>query len=263
MLNLLMMTVAGLLAGTLGGLLGIGGGVILMPVLRFGLGLPAPQAIGTCVAAVFCTTLGGSAAHYRLGHVPLRSIVPITASGAASTALCSLLFLLLTPRSHWLDVGIGLVFSLVALRMMLDGMRTLQAGSGQELSAASEAGALTGRKIALGIISGVLPGLFGIGTGAILVPGFTYLLHQPMQIAIGSALACFALNALLSTIFKSAQGYVELAIALPICLGTLVGSQLGAALSRRFSAAMLKILFGVVFVWVSTRFFMAAWEAIQ
>jgi len=263
MQDLLMMTAAGLLAGMLGGLLGVGGGVILMPVLRFGVGLPAPYAIGTCIAAVFCTTLGGSFAHYRLGHVPVRLIVPVIVSGAVSATICSLFFVLLTPRSHWLDIGIGVVFSLVAIRIILDGAHLLRVRQGEDLPTTTAEGKYTGRKIGLGIISGVLPGLFGIGTGAILVPGFTYLLRTSMQVAIGSALACFALNALLSTVFKGAQGYIDLSIALPLCLGTLVGSQLGASMSRRFSSAALKMLFGVVFLWVSTRFYLAAWEVMK
>ncbi|MGD2154300.1 MAG: TSUP family transporter, partial [Gemmatimonadales bacterium] len=63
----------GLLAGALGGLLGIGGGIVLMPLLRFVIGLEPAYAAGTCVVAVFFTTLGGSYRHYRLGHLNVRS----------------------------------------------------------------------------------------------------------------------------------------------------------------------------------------------
>jgi uncharacterized membrane protein YfcA len=258
-IELLLMTGAGLTAGMLGGLLGIGGGVILMPVLRFGMGLPAPYAIGTCVAAVFCTTLGGSLAHHRLGNVPIRSIAPVMVSGALSSVVCSVLFGWLTPRSHWLDMGIGVVLSAIAVRMIVDGAH-LSGGTDVGAPESTAEGTYRFRKVGLGIVAGILPGLFGIGTGAILVPGFTYVLKTSIRVAIGSALACFALNAMLSTVFKAAQGYIDVSIALPICLGTLAGSQLGASMSRRFSSAALKILFGAVFLWVSTRFFVAALE---
>ena len=259
MQDLVFMLATGVLAGTLGGLLGIGGGVVLMPVLRFVVGLSAPYAIGTCVAAVCCTTIGGTFAHHRHGHVPVRSIMPVVISGAVSATICSILFVWITPRSHFLDLGIGVVFAIVAVRMILDGahiFRVREVDGPEDQTKAP----YTARKLGLGIVSGVLPGLFGIGTGAILVPGFTYLLRTSMQVAIGSALACFALNATLSAAFKGAQGYIDFAIALPICLGTLAGSQLGAALSRRSAADLLKVLFGAVFVWVSMRFFLAALE---
>ena len=90
----------GLLAGALGGLLGIGGGIVLMPVLRFGVGLSPALAAGTCILAVFFTTLGGSYRHYRLGHVELRSIIPIILSGPQACGLFSLLFSYLAQRGH-------------------------------------------------------------------------------------------------------------------------------------------------------------------
>ena len=79
----------GLLAGALGGLLGIGGGIVLMPLLRFTVGLSPAYAAGTCVVAVFFTTLGGSYRHHRLGHLNLRSIVPIIISGAVASGIFS------------------------------------------------------------------------------------------------------------------------------------------------------------------------------
>ncbi|MBW1871519.1 MAG: TSUP family transporter, partial [Deltaproteobacteria bacterium] len=83
----------GLLAGALGGLLGIGGGIVLMPLLRFVALLPPAYAAGTCVVAVFFTSLGGSYRHYRLGNINLRSITPVVISGAIASGVFSLLFI--------------------------------------------------------------------------------------------------------------------------------------------------------------------------
>ena len=112
----------GFLAGTLGGLLGVGGGIILMPLLRFVVGLAPARAAGTCILAVFFTTLGGSYRHFKLGHLDIRSIVPVIISGAVTTAAFSLLFLSLSSRERYLDLGIGLVLSLISIRMILEGI---------------------------------------------------------------------------------------------------------------------------------------------
>ena len=104
------------------------------------------------------------------------------------------------------------------------------------------------------MLAGILPGLFGIGTGAVLVPGFSYLLKAPIKVAIGSALVCFCANALISAVMKYAQGYVNLGLALPVCLGCLAGSQLGAVINHRMPSRVLKLMFGLVFAWVSFRF---------
>ena len=245
---------AGLVAGVLGGLLGIGGGIVLMPVLRFVLGLPPADAAGTCVVAVFCTTLGGGIKHYRLGHVPLSALMPVVLAGVFSTMLFSLVFVQLAQKANWLDLGIGMVFMLVAMRMLWDGVQSRHRETGSVSTPSPTLGGIQTRKITLGFIAGVLPGLFGIGTGAILVPGFSYLLRMPIKVAIGSALVCFCANAMISAMAKYAQGYVHLGIALPVCLGCLVGAQLGAAINHRVPSALLKILFGLVFSWVSLRF---------
>ena len=247
----------GLLAGMVGGLLGIGGGIVLMPVLRFVIGLSPAFAAGTCVLAVFFTTLGGGFKHYRLGHVPIRSLIPVIVSGAISTILFSMLFLYFARKEQWLDFGIGIVFMLVSMRMILDGIRSRKAQNIYKEPAVGLQNSFS-RKVILGGLAGILPGLLGIGTGAILVPGFTYLLNAAIKVAIGSSLVCFAVNALFSALLKSAQGYVDFAVAIPICLGTLVGSQIGAILNRRTPSAALRILFGLVFTYVSFRFILSA-----
>ncbi len=253
--EIMVLLITGLAAGLLGGLLGVGGGIVLMPVLRFIVGLPPAEAAGTCVVAVFFTTLGGGLKHYRLGHVPLRKLWPVILAGVVSTLLFSMLFLLLAQRGRWLDFGIGCVFVLLSLRMIWDAAVNWRKESENAASAASLVHETSSvRKVSLGVLAGILPGLFGIGTGAILVPGFSYLLKAPIKVAIGSALVCFCANALISAVMKYAQGYVHLGLALPVCLGCLAGSQLGAVINHRTPSRLLKLLFGLVFAWVSLRF---------
>ena len=111
--DILLLFSGGLLAGTLGGLLGIGGGIIIMPLLRFVFWLPPAHAAGNCILAVFFTTVGGGYRHYKLGNIRLKSIVPVIISGAIACGVFSLLFTQLTKQDHWLDFGIGLVFFLI------------------------------------------------------------------------------------------------------------------------------------------------------
>lgn len=253
--DVLLLFAGGLLAGVLGGLLGIGGGIVLMPLLRFVVGLSPAHAAGTCILAVFFTTLGGSYRHYRLGHVRIRAMIPVIIAGAAATVVFSLLFQHLATRERWLDLGIGLVFLLVSIRMIAEGVRRFpKQGPGEP--PIQEIGGTLLQKIATGGLAGVLPGLLGIGTGVILVPAFNLLLHVPIKIAMACSLACFSFNAFISSVFKFAQGFIELDVALPICLGTLLGANLGAILNKRFASNAVRILFGLLFFYISFRFFM-------
>ena len=244
----------GIIAGLLGGLLGIGGGIVLMPVLRFYLGLSPAVSAGTCIVAVFFTTLGGSFRHYKLGHVNIQSIIPVITAGAISTMVFSLVFLFFTQRERWLDLGTGVVFSFISLRMMVEGWGEFSRKKRKD-DTRSEIGGSMGGKLAIGGIAGILPGLLGIGTGAILVPAFVLFLKAPIKIAIGASLTSFSVNAFISALIKTFQGFVYLPVALPICLGTLIGSNIGAVMNKHSPSSFLKILFGLAFSYVSYQYF--------
>jgi len=102
--------------------------------------------------------------------------------------------------------------------------------------------------------AGALPGLLGIGAGAVLVPAFRLLLRWPIKTAMAASLACFAVNAGVSAMLKATQGYVDLAIALPASFGTFVGAILGATLNRRLPSRFLQLLFGIVFAYIAFKF---------
>ena len=173
----------GIFAGILGGLLGIGGGIVLMPILWFFVGLSPTVAAGTCILAVFFATLGGSFRHYKLGHVKIKSILPVIIAGAIFTPL------------------------------------------------------------------EIKPRCSAAGLGFIIIPaGF----NAPLEFLTG--FTCFSGNAFFSALLKFFQGFVYLPVALPICLGTVIGSNIGAVLNKRFPSSVLKILFGIAFSYVSYQY---------
>lgn len=255
-MDIVFLTTAGFAAGTLGGLLGIGGGVVLMPLLRFVVGLSPARAAGTCILAVFFTTLGGSYRHYKLGHLDARFTAPVIVSGALTTTAFSIAFVPISSHGRWLDFGIGLVFALISLRMILEGLPRAGTGRDAEPRGLRRENSLQTR-LFIGGAAGVLPGLLGIGTGVILVPAFTYLLSLPIKAAVASSLTSFCANAFVSSTFKLAQGFIDLRVALPICVGTLVGSNAGALLNKRFPNKTVKLIFGLVFSYVSLKFLIA------
>jgi uncharacterized membrane protein YfcA len=244
---------AGLLAGVLGGTLGLGGGVVLMPLLRFGVQLPPAHAVGTCALAVFFTTLGGSYRYYRLGRIPFRASAPVIVAGAVAAVIGSSLFTRLAADDRWLDLAIGVVFAWIALRMLLEGAFKLPYRRRAETPDATLRGSLPA-KVGIGAAAGILPGLLGIGAGGILVPAFTYLLRAPIKTAMAASLVCFCLNAFISSAFKLTGGFIDFELALPACLGTLFGANLGAALNGRLPSRVLKLGFGLVFGYVAWQF---------
>ena len=105
-----------------------------------------------------------------------------------------------------------------------------------------------------GLVAGTLAGT--LGTGGAPVPAFAFLLKTPIKAAAASP-ACFCCNSAVSAGFKYAQGSVDPHFALPLSLGARAGANLGALINRCFPPPGLKLLFGLVFAAVSTRFLLA------
>ena len=251
----MLLSFGGIIAGMLGGLLGIGGGILMMPLLRFVIGLEPAYAAGTCVVAVFFTTLSGSLKHFKLGHIDFSSILLVIISGFFSTLIFSLIFLYLSNKDIWLDVATGVVFSFVVLRMIWEGIAEYLKNRPITDSEAKIEGSILAKTL-IGSLAGILPGLLGIGTGAVLVPAFAFALKAPIKVAIGSSLACFSLNAFASSLLKLSQGFVQINMLIPLCLGTVIGARIGAAFNGKLNSPFLKILFGTVFIYVASKYLM-------
>ena len=203
---------------------------------------------------MFFTTLGGSYRHWRLGHLDPRSIVPVALAGAMATIVFSLVFGFVSGEGRWLDLGMGFVFCLVAGRMIFEGAAGVGQGENPEKHGSKGVDAPVAQKVGVGVAAGVLPGLLGIGTGGILVPAFNLVMKASIRAAIAASLTCFCFNAFISATIKIAQGFTVLEVALPVALGTLLGSNLGAVANGRLSTGIIKIVFGAVFALVAARF---------
>ncbi len=223
-----------------------------MPFLRFYLGLNPAAAAGTCIIAVFFTTLGGSIKHYKLNNMKLRPVIPVIASGSLFTVFLSIIFVKAAQREIFLDTGIGTVFFLISGRMLFEGTAELLKTNFS--LGISDLTGRTGPKLLIGAISGILPGILGIGTGAILVPAFRFILKAPLKMAIGSSLVCFSVNAFISSSFKIFQGFADIKTALLLSVGTLLGANIGAIVNKKSPDYLLKLLFGTLFFIIAMKY---------
>jgi uncharacterized protein len=106
--------------------------------------------------------------------------------------------------------------------------------------------------ILIGLCAGVLAGLFGIGGGLVIIPALIYLMGFSQHQAQGTTLAILVPPiGLLAALRYYKEGYVNLPIALFICLGFFVGGYFGADIAQHISGPLLKKLFGAVFLLVS------------
>jgi uncharacterized membrane protein YfcA len=242
---------AGVGGGCLGAMLGIGGGVFLVPFLHLVIGLPLPAASGISLVTIIATSSVTSAMPGRLPFVNLRLGLVLE----AATALGALIGVLFVHRfaDSTLEAIFGGVLVLVALLLVLRLDRP--DGGGGDVSI--DVGALGGRyrdpksgdvayrvrRLPIGLLASVTAGMvsvLGIGGGVLKVPAMNLWCGVPMRVATSTSALMLGITALVGALSYYLRGAIVLHLAAATVLGVLVGSRLGYAIAARSRAKHLK-----------------------
>ncbi len=241
--------VSGLIAGLFGSLIGVGGGVILLPILHFGLGYPSHLAVGTSLLIVMFSSASGSYGHLIRKNVSIDTFKWSAPAAIGGVIVGSWLFTLLGHNSPLLGLLLGIAFIIPAILMIWESLFP-------DKFASSLDKLLINKKymILLGLITGTLTGLLGLGGGYLLVPGLIYLFHLPVTLAMGTSLAIIFPVSIIGSIFKLSGGYVDILAALIASAGTVIGAQIGAGSIKLFKPQTLKLAFSLYFFYMSIKF---------
>ena len=257
-LMVFILIVVGLAAGLLGGWIGTGGCSVMLPVLHFWLGFPAPIAVGTTLFAVIFTAISGGYGHFKQKNLDRRVALWMGGAGILGVLLGSWLFTFLSTKSELLGFIIGIVFLWPSFRMIWEGVAGYRKSqSATNASVPPQSQSINGHPVNLsifGAVVGVLTGVVGLGGGYALVPGLIYLFGAPVYITMGTSLAIMVPMAIVGGSIKLVQGYVFLGAALLLAIGTIIGAQIGAATIKKFKPNTLKLIFGVYFLYVAIKF---------
>ena len=170
--------IVGLFAGLLGGIIGTGGCSVMLPLLHFYLGYPAPIAIGTTLFAVIFTAISGGYGHLVRRNLDVRTTLWLGGFGIIGVIIGSLAFDLLSSETALLGLILGAAFLLPASRMIVEGL-------GRGKRSPPEGNVIPGAGIwkgSFGVVIGILTGLVGLGGGYALVPGLIY--HMCINIGL-------------------------------------------------------------------------------
>ncbi|MFP6777791.1 MAG: sulfite exporter TauE/SafE family protein [Alphaproteobacteria bacterium] len=242
----------GLLAGIMNGLIALGGGVLITPLLVVA-GISPQIAVGTSLAAVTMLSCIGLTAHLLLGGISL-GLVPIVASvagGAAGIVLGSRILTRLTP--HWMLMLFAIIQVLVAIRLIDQGLGLALLGE------VIPGGAPLWAYVALGLFAGMLSGIFGVGGGALVLLGLAAFYGVPIVEGLAVALALNVTNALFGLVHHARQGRV-LWQELKILMSTaVIGIGVGAALAHELPADVMRVVFGGFFMFMGIMLARKGW----
>ncbi len=227
-------------AGLLGGLLGLGGGIILVPALSTALGVPLPEAVGTSLIAVSATSISSSIAYIRqrLTDVELGiTLVAWTSIGAVIGGMVGL------------RAGAPLIAAVFLLLAFYTAYVLLQR---HVLPHKAEDGAEkpTRPRLAypLMLVSGALSGLLGIGGGPVNVPVMNILLGLPMKRAVATSSFMVGVTAATGGILYLRSGRIDPLVAGLAVVGVAIGAQIAGLVQKRISTRVLSLIFAVVLV---------------
>jgi len=247
-----------LVAGFLGALTGLGGGVVIVPLLTLAFGVDIRYAIGASLVSVIATSSGAAAAYVKEGYTNLRIgmflEIATTLGALAGAALAVLLpagavavlfgvvlaaSAYLSSRPHGQHAGPGRPDRLASL-LRMDGsypgpngpiayhVRGVPAGFG------------------LMFVAGSLSGLLGIGSGAVKVLALDQAMRLPFKVSTTTSNFMIGVTAAASAGVYLNRGYIDPGLAMPVVLGVLPGAMLGARLLAKARTRVLRLVFSAV-----------------
>jgi hypothetical protein len=254
----LLIWLGSLLAGFLGSLTGLGGGIVITPLLTLAFGVDIRYAIGATLVSVIATSSGAAAAYVKEGFTNIRIgmflEIATTVGAVVGASIASLL-----PAS-----SISVIFGVVLLYSAFASTRPpVQHNDGGQpdrlagfLKMDSTYPALAGPQsyhvrgvptgFSLMFVAGTLSGLLGIGSGALKVIAMDQAMRIPFKVSTTTSNFMIGVTAAASAGVYLQRGYIDPGLAMPVMLGVLLGALLGARLLPRTRTTWLRSIFAVV-----------------
>ncbi len=238
----------GLAAGGFGGLVGLGGGVVMIPLMVGAAGLRQKQAHGTSLVALVFTGIVGAATYASKGHVDVLAAALLAAT-ATVTARFGARHAHVLPE--WkLKRSFG-AFLLVVAALLL--ARPWLGGTGGHPATWVVAAVL----LTTGVFTGFLSGMMGVGGGSIMVPAMVLLAGFPQVLAQGSSLLAMIPAGAVGAYTHWKLGNVVRSLLPGLVTGILAGTFLGSSLALRLPETALRLAFAAVLVWTGTKYLRA------
>ncbi len=258
MLMYIIALISGGVAGVAGALLGISGGIIMLPVNQFILGFSPAIAVGTSLFAAIFTTTSGAYGHFRNGNVRIKSALLIGGGGLVGVLLGSYVFkAYLSNNTAILQMLLGLLFLFMAVRMSRETYREWRQGEAESLPQREPYKYQILLLVLLGLLTGSMAGVFGVGGGFILVPVLIwYFAAEPYE-AVGTTLLAMLPYVAAGAAIKTGQNFVNLPCGLLLGLGAIAGAQLGVVISRNIKPLIFKLIFTLIFLYLAWQYLSA------
>jgi uncharacterized protein len=257
---------ASIFAGLIGSILGLGGGIIIIPALTLWLHIDIRYAIGASIVSVIATSSGAAATYVRerLANLRVAMVLEVaTTTGAISGAV-------LAGRLHarWLYLIFGTVMaysSLMMFRKMSDTSSRsnrpapwadrlrLHSSYYDEALGKEVAYRVVSTRIGLGLmyIAGIVSGLLGIGSGVLKVPAMDLAMGLPVKVSTATSNFMIGVTAATSAGIYFTRGDIDPFVAAPVAVGVLLGATVGSLWLGKLRSSTVRAVFVIVLLWAA------------
>jgi uncharacterized membrane protein YfcA len=246
------------LAGLLGSLTGLGGGVIIIPLLTLILGVDIHYAIGASIISVIATSSGSAAAYVKEGITNIRigMFLEIATTISAIVGVVIATYI----KADYIMIIFGLILLFSAYSML---KKKIDHSNNEKTSVLANYFKLNGsypvdgtlRQYAVHhvvggfsmmFVAGALSGLLGIGSGALKVIGMDNIMKIPFKVSTTTSNFMMGVTAAASALVYLHKGQIDPAIAMPVTIGVITGATIGSKILIRTKTDKLKLIFAVV-----------------
>ncbi len=244
----------GLVVGTLVGLTGLGGGMVLLPLLISVLGVPPILAVGSDAVINCITKIGAGALHWRRGNVSWRIVLSL-AYGSIPGAIVGVTFLARFRAAHgnavndFLKVAIGVLLIVIPLGYLFKGKASPSESSLTQIRSNKYSFGIT----AIGFIAGILVGITSIGSGSVILMLLVVFYGYSPVVMVGTDIVHAVLLAGVTGLLQFRNGNVSLPLVTTVLIGSIPGGLLGAYLTKYLPAHRFKQMLCTVLIVVGTR----------
>jgi uncharacterized membrane protein YfcA len=244
----------GFFAGLLGALTGIGGGVLLSPVLALYFGIPIRQAVGTSLVAVITTSAASSSVHLQRHTTDIRlgmTLELATSLGAAVTAYLVGYFNRVALEGLFAAFLLYSVVTIVRRRGKIKEENELAVQTDGETVIPEYEPQRYPLGLGASLVAGGLSGLLGIGGGPIKVPVMYLFMNVPLMVATATSNFMIGVTAAASAIVYYRRGDILVEVAAPLAVGVFLGSLLGARMAPRIHAKYVVYLLVAIMLYLA------------
>jgi uncharacterized membrane protein YfcA len=254
MSNLIFMILGGMIAGLFGSVLGLGGGVLIIPMLNLIFGVPMREAIGASLVCVIATSSGAASLYVKKRLADIRLGMTLELATTLGAIVGGLVAGILTPELLSVLFSLLLIYTAGTMFRKKVEPEDSETSNSQSLS---DEGASPGYQVCrlpLGMgasfFAGNVSGLLGVGGGIIKVPVMYLFMGVPLKVAVATSNFMIGVTATASAFVYFSRGDVQPLVAGPTMLGVFLGATLGSHLFPKIKSAHLEkalafVLFGV------------------